>query len=133
MPVFEAHIPAGRYSDDVKIALADALNQSLVQGLGIPEGDRFIMLTEHGPNEIFMHPTFMGMQRSDAAMFVICYLGSHRPTEDKKSLVAAIERLVTEALGISGDDVFVVLVPVPNEGFSFGRGGLPLADVDPKW
>lgn len=133
MPVFEAHIPAGRYSDDTKLALANALNQSLVQGLGIPEEDRFVMITEHGTGEIYMHPTFMGMQRSDAAMFVICYLGSHRPTDDKRALVAAINRLVTEALEISGDDVFVVLVPVPNEGFSFGRGELPLAEVAPKW
>lgn len=80
-----------------------------------------------------MHPTFMGMRRSDAAMFVICYLGSHRPTDDKRSLMEAMNRLVTEALGISGDDLFAVLVPVPNEGFSFGRGELPLAEVAPRW
>lgn len=133
MPVFEAHVPAGRYSDEQKLALADALNQSLVQGLSIPEGDRFVMISEHGPAEIFMHPTFMGMQRTDAAMFITCYVGSHRPLADKKLLTAAINRLVTDALGISGDDVFIVLVPVPNDGFSFGRGELPLAEVDPKW
>lgn len=133
MPVFEAHVPRGRYSDEQKVALADALNQSLVQALGVPEGDRFIMITEHGPAEISMHPTFMGMQRTDAAMFITCFLGSHRPTEEKRSLSAAISRLVSEALGISGDDIFITLVPVPNEGFSFGRGELPLAEVAPRW
>jgi phenylpyruvate tautomerase PptA (4-oxalocrotonate tautomerase family) len=38
MPVFNAHIPAGRLSREEKRALADALNRSL---LGIPAGDRF--------------------------------------------------------------------------------------------
>jgi|GEM_PF-4570531 len=50
MPVFNAHIPKGRFSSEDKRAFADALNQSLVQGLGIPEGDRFLVLSEHGPD-----------------------------------------------------------------------------------
>jgi hypothetical protein len=41
VPVFNAHIPAGRFSPEQKRALADALNQSLAQGLGIPEEDRW--------------------------------------------------------------------------------------------
>lgn len=64
MPVFNAHIPANRFSPEQKRALADALNQSLVQGLGIPEGDRFIMISEHRESELFLDSTFMGMQRS---------------------------------------------------------------------
>jgi len=59
MPVFNAHIPAGRFSSEQKRRLADALNQSLVQGLGIPEGDRFIMISEHGKDELYLHPTFL--------------------------------------------------------------------------
>jgi hypothetical protein len=43
VPVFNAHIRAGRFSSEQKHGLADALNQALVQGLGILEGDRFII------------------------------------------------------------------------------------------
>ncbi|MET8950418.1 tautomerase family protein, partial [Streptomyces sp. NPDC004393] len=70
MPVFNAHIPANRFSPDQKRALADALNQSLVEALGIPEGDRFIVISEHGDSEIFLEPTFMGMQRSSDAVII---------------------------------------------------------------
>lgn len=38
MPAFNTHIPAGRFSSEQKRALAEALNQSLVQGLGYPGG-----------------------------------------------------------------------------------------------
>ncbi|WP_330342174.1 tautomerase family protein [Streptomyces sp. NBC_00557] len=67
MPVFNAHIPAHRFSPEKKRLLADALNRSLVEALGIPEGDRFIMISEHGENELFLDPTFM-WECSAAAM-----------------------------------------------------------------
>ncbi|MFH9969173.1 tautomerase family protein [Streptomyces mirabilis] len=133
MPVFHAHIPANRYSPEQKRALADALNQSLVQGLGIPEGDRFITISEHGENELFVDPTFMGMQRSSDAVIITLLLGAHRPLADKKAVAAAINKLVVEALHISPDDVFIALIPVPNESFSFGRGELQLAEGAPRW
>ncbi|WP_351234241.1 tautomerase family protein [Streptomyces sp. NPDC002133] len=133
MPVFNAHIPANRFSRDQKRALADALNQSLVQGLGIPEGDRFIMISEHGADELFLHPTFMDMQRSADAMIITVLIGAHRPLEDRRKVTTAINELVVEALGVSPDDIFVALIPVPNENFSFGRGELQLAEGAPRW
>ncbi|MFI9809463.1 tautomerase family protein [Streptomyces sp. NPDC052301] len=133
MPVFNAHIPANRYTPEQKRALADALNQSLVQGLGIPEGDRFIMISEHGENELFLDPAFMGMGRSSDAMIITLLLGAHRPLADKRAVAAAINKLMVEALHISPDDVFIALIPVPNESFSFGRGELQLAEGAPRW
>ncbi|WP_341773993.1 tautomerase family protein [Burkholderia gladioli] len=54
---------AGRYNSTQKMAIAEALNQSLVEALGIPRGDRFVMLSEHGEDELFIDPDFTGMQR----------------------------------------------------------------------
>ena len=133
MPVFNAHVPANRFSSQQKRALADALNQSLVQGLGIPEGDRFIMISEHGEDELFLDPTCMGMQRSSDAMIIPVLLGAHRPMGDKRAVAETINRLVVEALGVSPDDIFIALIPVPNENFSFGKGELQLAEGAPRW
>ncbi|MFB7312114.1 tautomerase family protein [Streptomyces sp. NPDC056192] len=133
MPVFNAHIPANRFSPEQKRLLANVLNQSLVQALGIPEGDRFIMITEHGEDELFLDPQFMGMQRSSDAMIIVLMLGAHRPLENKRAVTATINRLVVEALGVSPDDVFIALVPIPNENWSFGRGELQLAEGNPPW
>lgn len=128
MPVFKAHIPKGRFSSEEKRAIADALNQSLVQALGIPEDDRFVILSEHGPDELFLHPTYMEMNRSPAqAMIITVLFSAHRPLEDKRKLAAAINRLVVDATGVSPDDIFISLIPVPIENFSFGRGESQLA------
>ena len=133
MPVFHAHIPKGRFTREQKITIGNALNQSLVQGLGIPPGDRFIMISEHGDDELFIDPTFMGMQRSANAMIINVLLGAHRPLSDKRALMSTITRLLQEDVGIAPDDVFIALVPVPNENFSFGQGVPQLADMAPKW
>jgi phenylpyruvate tautomerase PptA (4-oxalocrotonate tautomerase family) len=133
MPVFHAHIPKGRFLKEQKIAIGNALNQSLVEALNIPKGDRFVMISEHGDDELFIDPTFMEMNRTASAMIITVLIGEHRPASDKKSLLAAITRLLEKAAGISPDDVFIALVPVPNENFSFGRGIAQLADTAPKW
>lgn len=133
MPVFNAHVPAGRFTAEDKRALADALNQSLVQGLGIPAGDRFIMITEHGGDELFIDPDFMGMRRSPDALVITVLFGAHRPLEDKRALASAVCNRVAEALGVSPDDIFLALIPTPNENFSFGRGELQLAEGAPRW
>ena len=133
MPVFHAHIPKGRFAREQKIAIGNALNQSLVQALGIPPGDRFVILSEHGDDELFIDPTFMGMNRTPNAMIISILVGAHRPSSDKKALMAKIPELLQEAADISPDDVFIAIVPVPNENFSFGRGVAQLADTAPKW
>lgn len=126
MPVFNAHVPRGRFTTEQKRALADALNQSLVQALDLPEEDKFIAITEHGEGELYLHPTYMGMQRSGSAVIISVMLGPHHPLENKRRLAAAVNRLVVEALGLSPDDIFLAIIPVPRENFSFGRGELQL-------
>ncbi len=133
MPVFHAHIPAGRFSKEQKNAIGDSLNRSLIDGLGIPSGDRFIMISEHDEEELFIDPTFMEMNRTANAMIITVLIGAHRPLEQKQKLLATITRLLHENIGISPDDVFIALVPVPMENFSFGRGIAQLAESSPRW
>ncbi|KWR91751.1 tautomerase family protein [Cupriavidus sp. IDO] len=133
MPVFHAHIPKGRFSREQKIAIGNALNRSLVVGLSIPPGDRFIALSEHGDDELFIDPAFMDMERSAGAMIVTVLLGAHRPASDKQALMAEICRQLEDAAGIRPDDIFIAMIPVPNENFSFGRGVAQLADKPPQW
>lgn len=91
MPVFNAHVPAGRYSADQRKKIADAL-----------------------------------ARRSPDAMIISVQIADTR----KRKLLAAIVRLLHENVGISPDDVFVSLIPIPPENFSFGRGFSPFDKGD---
>lgn len=133
MPVFHAHIPTGRFTRERKIAIGNALNRALVVALGIPAGDRFITITEHGDDELFIDPHFMDMERSADAIIIEVQVGAHRPSSDKAALMAEICRQLGDAACIAPDDVFISLIPVPNENFSFGRGVVQLAGISPPW
>lgn len=75
----------------------------------------------------------MDMERAPAnAMIITVLVGAHRPIEEKRKLVAAVNRLVVEAVDVSPDDIFIAIIPVPNENFSFGKGELQLADGTPR-
>lgn len=127
MPVFQVHVPADRFGSDQKRKLAGVLPQALHDALGIPAEDQFVTITSHQPDEIFLDPSYMGMQRTADAVIISVLFTAERPLADKRSLVRAICRHAAEALQVSGDDVFIALVPVPRENFSFGRGELQLA------
>ncbi|MFB6396498.1 tautomerase family protein [Polymorphospora lycopeni] len=126
MPVFQVHLPKGRFDSEQKRALAGALPQALTDALGIPVEDQFVTITSHEPDEIFLDATYMGMQRTADAVIISVLFTAERPLSDKRALAKAICRNVTDALRISADDVFIALVPVPKENFSFGHGELQL-------
>jgi phenylpyruvate tautomerase PptA (4-oxalocrotonate tautomerase family) len=132
MPVFHFHVPQG-FSVEKKKQMADAANRALVEALGIPEGDRFITITEHKEGELHIHPTFMDMQRSADAVILDFLIGAHRPLEQRKAVFAKLSTLLHEMAGVRPDDLFIAAIPVPNENFSFGRGIAQLADIPPRW
>lgn len=133
MPVFHAHIPKGKFTRDRKNAIGNSLNHSLVQALGIPSGDRFVLISEHAEDEIFIDQTFMDMKRTEEAMIITVLIGAHRPDSDKQKLMKTIVELLEVNAGVSPDDVFLAFLPVPNENFSFGQGIAQLSDVGPLW
>jgi phenylpyruvate tautomerase PptA (4-oxalocrotonate tautomerase family) len=46
MPTFHAYLPAGRFTNEQKRNLADALHRALMEAFGTPPGDRFIIMSE---------------------------------------------------------------------------------------
>jgi phenylpyruvate tautomerase PptA (4-oxalocrotonate tautomerase family) len=122
MPVFQVHVPAERFSPEQKRALAGALPLALNEALGIPTEGQFVAITSHNPGEFYLDPGYMGMNRSSDAVIITVLFTAERPLADKRELTKAICGNVVAALGICADDVFIALVPVPKENFSFGRG-----------
>lgn len=127
MPVFNAYIPADRFSPQQKQALGTTLPEALQESLGIPREDQFVVISDQPAGSLFLDPTYMGMNRSADAVIITVLFTAERSLSDKRAVVRAICDNTVNALGISADDVFIALVPVPRENFSFGRGELQLA------
>lgn len=129
MPVFHAYIPAKRLTSDEKKGLADALNLALHEALGTPLDDRFIVISEHGEDELFIHPTFPQLERSDRRIIVTVTFGEGRTVEKKRKLAELITRYAVEKARLREDDVCIMMYGIPLENMSFGGGKL-LSDID---
>jgi phenylpyruvate tautomerase PptA (4-oxalocrotonate tautomerase family) len=129
MPTFHAHIPAQKFSSEEKRALADALNLALHEAMGTPMDDRFVIISEHKDDELFIHPTFPDMKRSDKRMIVTVTTGASRTVEQKRKLAELVTRYAVEKVGVSQDDVSLMMYAIPLENMSFGGGRL-VSDID---
>jgi phenylpyruvate tautomerase PptA (4-oxalocrotonate tautomerase family) len=129
MPTFHAHIPAKKFSSEEKRGLADALNLALHEAMNTPMDDRFVIISEHKDDEFFIHPTFPDMKRSDKRMLVTVTYGTSRTVEQKRKLAELVTRYAVEKVGVSQDDVTLMMYAIPLENMSFGGGKL-VSDID---
>jgi phenylpyruvate tautomerase PptA (4-oxalocrotonate tautomerase family) len=102
--------------------LADAVYDAMRATIGIPEGDKFVVLTAHAEQELIADPHFMGMQRTNEFAVVHITLRRGRTTEKKQALYHEIAKLFDERAGIAPDNVMIVLTENDLDDWSFGRG-----------
>jgi 4-oxalocrotonate tautomerase family enzyme len=116
MPILHAHLVSG-WPADKKAALLKGASQAVVDSLGAPLRSVRIMLHEVPPEHIIVG----GEVGSQSLVFHV-HLIVGRTEAQKNALYVALNRAATEALGISGDDVRVLLDDVPNTDMGMANG-----------
>jgi reactive intermediate/imine deaminase len=107
-----------------------AVHRGLVEALGIPEDDRFQVVTEHEPDRLVADRSFLGVDRSDRVVRVEITLVAGRSVTLKKALYTAIADRLAD-VGVRREDVLISLNEVHAEDFSLGEGKAQFADVLP--
>ena len=103
-------------------AVSDSVHRAMVEAIKVPEQDRFQVITEHDESGLIYDPSYLGISRSDGVILIQITLNAGRTVELKKALFARIVQLLRESPGVRPEDVFVSLVEVPKENWSFGDG-----------
>jgi 4-oxalocrotonate tautomerase len=111
--------------------VADAVHQSMVETIGIPDQDRFQIITMHEPGELIYDPSFYGIQRSDGFIAVQIALAAGRTKEVKTNLYKRMTDLLNARLNVRPEDVFISLLEVRPEDFSLGNGRAQFAEALP--
>jgi 4-oxalocrotonate tautomerase len=90
--------------------------------VGVPERDRFQIITEHDAGSIQYDPTYLDIARTDDLVIIQITWNAGRSVDQKKALYRAIADGLKAATGIRPEDIFINLVEVPKENWSFGNG-----------
>ncbi|WP_426287113.1 tautomerase family protein [Luteibacter sp. E-22] len=104
-----------------RTALGNAVHDALV-GIGVPADDRFQVIAEHDTEGLVYDAHYLGIERSDDIVIVQITFNDTRTLEQKKALYKAIAENLGKAPGVKPGDVFVSLVEVKKENWSFGNG-----------
>lgn len=121
MPLVRIDLPRGKGPEYHRTA-GDVVYDAMLQALKVPANDRFQVIAEHGPDNLIIDRTYLGVERSEACLVIQVTLNEGRTTEVKKAFYRAVADGLHERLGLRPQDVFISLVEVKKENWSFGRG-----------
>ncbi len=121
MPMTQVFMKPGK-SVEFRRSLLDNIYGAMRETFNVPEGDRFMVVSQHGDGDFSYGRNYLEIDRSDDLIIVQITCNNTRSVEQKKALYHRIVGLLSKELGIRPEDVFISLVEVPKENWSFGRG-----------
>jgi 4-oxalocrotonate tautomerase len=121
MPLTRISLRAGQ-SADYRKALTQGIQRSLVDVFNVPKDDVFMLITEHEPANLIYDRQYLNIERSDDFVAIQLTVTNSRTLEQKKALYKRIVDELAQSPGVRPEDVFINLVEVAKENWSFGNG-----------
>jgi 4-oxalocrotonate tautomerase len=103
-------------------AILEGLYLPMRETFAVPEGDQFMTISEHDEDDFVYGANYLGIQRSEDLVIIQLTVSNTRPVEQKKQLYRKIVERLTENPGLRAEDIFINLVEVLPENWSFGLG-----------
>ena len=102
--------------------------EAMIETFGVPVNDRFQVITEHPRENLIFDPGYLGIARTEDCVFIQVTLNTGRTVDAKRTFYRAIADGLHQRLGIRREDVFINLIEVPKENWSFGNGEAQYAE-----
>ncbi|MCP1848533.1 MULTISPECIES: tautomerase family protein [Bradyrhizobium] len=103
-------------------AVLESLYRAMRETFDVPEGDRFMTISEHDDDDFLYGADYLGIRRSDDLIIIQITVSNTRPVAQKQKLYRRIAERLTESPGLRAEDIFINLVEVLPENWSFGNG-----------
>jgi 4-oxalocrotonate tautomerase len=121
MPLVRIDLRRGK-SGEFKRMLTSEIYEAMRETFNVPENDRFMVINEHDDENFAFDRSYMGIPRSDDFVLIQITVSNTRTMEMKKALYARLVERLGKCPGLRPEDVFVNLVEVAKENWSFGNG-----------
>jgi len=110
------------YSSDISKKIGEIVYAAMEQEINVPKDDKFQILTRHDASEINIPDSYLGIKYTPGIIIIQITLNGGRSVELKKKLYKKIAEELHSKLHIRKEDVFIGLVEVDKENWSFGNG-----------
>jgi 4-oxalocrotonate tautomerase len=96
--------------------------EAMVAAIGVPANDRFQIIGEHSADNLIFDPDYLGIHRTNDLIMLQIFLNEGRSVAQKQALYKAIAEGLSASLQVRPENVFITLVDVKKENWSFGNG-----------
>ena len=103
-------------------AIMDNLYEAMRETYDVPEGDRFMTISQHDEDDFDYGADYLGIHRSDDLVLIQLTVSNTRPLAKKQALYRRIVERLGANPGLRPEDIFINLVEVLPENWSFGHG-----------
>jgi 4-oxalocrotonate tautomerase len=121
MPLVRIDLLEGKTAE-YRGQVGQVIYEAMLETLAVPKDDRFQIITEHSKDGLQFDRSYLGIHRSDDCIFVQITLNRGRSVEQKLRFFKAVADGLHEGLGVRCEDVFINLMEVSKEDWSFGNG-----------
>jgi phenylpyruvate tautomerase PptA (4-oxalocrotonate tautomerase family) len=121
MPLVRIDLAEGK-PEEYRIQVGEIVYQALLDVLNAPKNDHFQIITEHPNAGLQFDRNYLGVHRSNDCVFLQITLNAGRMIEMKQRFYKVVADGLHERLNLRREDVFINLVEVAKENWSFGNG-----------
>ena len=127
MPLVRIDVDAST-SSEIRQTISDVVYDAMTSTAKVPANDKFMIVSTHSPGDlIFPAEGYLGIQYTAGIVFIQITWNIGRTTEVKKAFYRKVADDIHARTGIRKEDVWISLVEVSPENWSFGGGEMQYA------
>lgn len=121
MPFVRIDLAKGKPAEHRK-TIGEIIYKAMTEIINVPADDKFQIITEHAAEELNFPASYLGITYSKDIVFIQVTLNAGRSVDMKKAFYKRVADDLHTQLNIRREDVFINLVEVAKENWSFGNG-----------
>jgi 4-oxalocrotonate tautomerase len=119
-----------KHSESFAAKVGEIVYEVMREQINVPEDDKFQIITRHDASELNIPRSYLGIEYSEEIIFIQATISLGRSVDHKKNLYKGICEALVKNLNVRPQDVFINLLEVNKENWSFGNGEMQYADKD---
>ena len=130
MPLVRINLSKSASAETVR-TVSEVVYDAMINVANVPANDKFQIINRHADDEL-VYPAegYLGVTYTPGIVFIQVTWNAGRAIEVKKAFYKAVAEGISTKAGIRIQDVFISLVDVAREDWSFGNGEMQYAPKD---
>ena len=130
MPLVRINLSKSASAETVR-TVSEVVYDAMITVANVPANDKFQIINRHADDEL-VYPAegYLGVTYTPGIVFIQVTWNAGRTIEVKKAFYKAVAEGIATKAGIRIQDVFISLIDVAREDWSFGNGEMQYAPKD---